>query len=179
MKQRTQRKARKLDRVKVLELAQHGMSTTDIAQHQGVAPSTVWRFLQQSEPERQALEQFKTGRADVLARLHAKALDVKERILDTMDDAVIKGMTISQKNGALIALNCVQGTIYDKERLERGESTQNLSVLSKLLRSRVGQIHKRKPLEGQTPIPETGSDSQDKRDPQKPTAVTPDLEQSQ
>jgi IS30 family transposase len=44
--ERTKRTARKLDRAKVVELADQGMSTADIAQHQGVAPSTVFRFLQ-------------------------------------------------------------------------------------------------------------------------------------
>jgi len=147
-----QRKARKLDRKKVLDLHAKGLSTQEIAQHQGVAPSTIWRFLQQSEPERQALEQFKTGRADVLARIQAKALDVKERILDTMDNAVIKGMTISQKNGALIALNNVQGTAFDKERLERGESTQNINQLSKLLRVNIKTLYA-KPLITQETAP--------------------------
>ena len=43
--QRTQRKPRKLDRAKVVELAEQGLKTVDIAKHQGVAPSTIFRFL--------------------------------------------------------------------------------------------------------------------------------------
>jgi IS30 family transposase len=131
--QRTQRTARKLDRAKVLELAEQGLSTPDIAKHQGVAPSTVFRFLQQTEPERQAVEAFKKERGDVFSRLSAKSLDLQEKIVDTFDDALIAALTPSQKSGLLMTLNVQAGTLYDKERLERGQSTANLSVLGKIV----------------------------------------------
>ena len=140
--ERTKRNARKMDRAKVVALAKQGMSTLDIARHQNVSPSTVWRFLQQTKPERQALELFKAHRADVLAGLQAKSLDTQERILDTLDDHVINALTPSQKSGLLLALNAVSGTSYDKERLERGESTENISTVSRMLES-VKSIHRR------------------------------------
>lgn len=139
----TKRTARKLDRKKVLELHERGLSNPEIAKHEGVAPSTIWRFLQQTKPEKQALEQFKANRADVLARLQAKSLDAQERIIDTLDDGVLNAMSPSQKSGLLFALNAQHGTSYDKERLERGESTSNISVLSRIIDSRVSSVHKR------------------------------------
>lgn len=141
-KERNKAKARRLDRKKVLELHAKGLTSHDIARHQGVAPSTVWRFLQQTEPERQALETFKTGRADVLARLGAKSIDVQERILDTMDDGVIKALLPHQKSGLLIALNAQHGTSYDKERLERGQSTQNVSLIAKMMGEALKEVGK-------------------------------------
>src|SRR5262245_49163662 len=114
--QRNQRTARKLDRKKVLDLHLRGVSNPEIAQHQGVAAATVWRFLQTTDTERRALQAFKTGRADVFARLQAKSVDVQERIIDTLDDGVLNEMTASQKSSMLIALNAQSGTIYDKER---------------------------------------------------------------
>lgn len=130
---RTQRTARRLDRAKTVELADQGMSTADIAQHQGVAPSTVFRFLQQTKPERQALEAFKKDRGDVFARLAAKSLNVQEAIVDSLDDAVVAALKPHEKGSLLHALNIQAGTLYDKERLERGQSTQNLSILGKFL----------------------------------------------
>ncbi len=141
--QRSERKARKLDRQKVLDLQAKGLSTVEIAHHQGVAPSTVWRFLQQTEPEGQALEQFKSNRADVLARLQAKSLDAQERILDTLKDDVVSELTPSQKSGMLFALNAQSGTVFDKERLERGESTSNISIISRMVDSTVSTLYKR------------------------------------
>ncbi len=123
----------KLDRTKALELHAKGLSITEIAQHQGVNRSTVWRFLRQTEPERQAVEEFKAGRADVLARLQAKSLDLQERILDTMSDRVVEALAPHQKSGLLHALNAQAGTLYDKERLERGKSTTNLGVMSRIV----------------------------------------------
>lgn len=138
----TQRSARKLDRKQVLDLHGKGLTTLEIAQHQGVAPSTVWRFLDRSQPQMEALEQFKGGRADVLAELQAKSLDVQDRILDSLDDRVLATLTPYQKSGLLHALNVQAGTLYDKERLERGQSTTNVSLIAKMMGQAFDQVHK-------------------------------------
>lgn len=44
-----------------------------------------------------------------------------------------------------MALNATTGTSFDKERLERGESTQNHSIVSTMVDARVGSLYKRKP----------------------------------
>jgi hypothetical protein len=143
--ERIQRTARKLDRAKTVELADRGMSTADIAQHQGVAPSTVFRFLQQTKPERQALEQFKSHRADCLARLQGMTLDIQDRLLRTMNDAVLGALKPGEKTGLLIALNATAGTAFDKERLERGQSTSNQSIMSTMLNATVKSLYAPKP----------------------------------
>ena len=131
--QRTQRKARKLDRAKATEQAGRGMTTPEIAQLQNLAPSTVFRFLRQSTPEREALEVFKKERGDVFARLAAKSLSVQERIVDTFDDALINALPVHQKGSLLHTLAVSAGILFDKERLERGQSSQNLAVLGRLI----------------------------------------------
>jgi transposase-like protein len=147
---RTRRTARKLDRAKAVELAEQGMSTADIAQHQGVAPSTVFRFLQQTKPERHALEVFKKERGDVFARLSANSLELQDKIVDTFSDGIIAALTPSQKSGLLMTLNVQAGTLYDKERLERGLSTSNqaLSLLGEIVlkaEARLGAAPKAEP----------------------------------
>lgn len=133
-------RARKLDRQKVLALHEQGLSIVDIAKHQQVDRSAVWRFLHSTEPERRALEQFKQNRADVFAKLQAKNLDVQERILDTLDEGVVNALTPHQKTGLLMSLNSQFGTIYDKERLETGKSTENVSMLTRMLESAQDQV---------------------------------------
>jgi IS30 family transposase len=130
---RTQRTARKLDRAKVVELAEQGLKTVDIAKHQGVAPSTIFRFLQHTEPDRHALEAFKKDRGDHFARLSMKSLELQDKIVDTFDDALIRTLKPHEKGSLLHALNIQAGTLYDKERLERGQSTSNLSILGKII----------------------------------------------
>lgn len=135
---RKRRDARKIDRKKVLELRGQGLAVTDIATHQGVAPSTIWRFLDRTKPQQEALERFKTGRADIFAEVQAKSLHVQNRILDSLQaDGVVEALTPHQKGGLLHSVNTVFGTVYDKERLERGQSTGNIAVMSKIM----GQAH--------------------------------------
>jgi|CXWL01.1.fsa_nt_gi IS30 family transposase len=146
--QRTQRKARKLDRKKVVELRTKNLSVEEIAKHQGVAPSTVWRFLQRTAPERQALETFKSNRADELANLQGKAMDVQHRVLDCIaadlqDEAIAGALSPSQKTQYLNAAAMVGGISFDKERLERGESTSNVSLVSRMIDASVSTLYKR------------------------------------
>jgi predicted transcriptional regulator len=140
----------KLNVKKVLSLRRRGLSTHEIAKHEGVAPSTVWRYLDRSEPDRVALERFKENRADVFAELQGKTIGVKHRIIQLIEkdieDGVLNALNPQAKAQYLNVLNNVQGTIYDKERLERGESTSNVSVVSKMVDSTVSGLYKRKPL---------------------------------
>jgi len=133
--QRIQRNARKLDREKVQALAAQGLSTTDIAKHQGTARTTVWRFLQQLKPQQHQLEQFKSNRADCLAQLHGKAVHVQDLALDRMlrdleDDGFTDALTPTAKAKFLQAAVVAGGVSYDKERLERGQSTSNTSLMA-------------------------------------------------
>ena len=82
----------------------------------------------------------------MLARLQAKSLDAQERILDTLDDGVIGALTPSQKSGLLMSLNAQHGTSFDKERLERGQSTSNQSIMSAMLGHAVKTLYTTKPV---------------------------------
>ena len=155
--QRTQRTPRKLDRAKVVELAEQGLKTIDIAKHQGVAPSTVFRFLQQTEPGRHALETFKKDRADAFARLSMKSLDVQDKILETFDDRLIATLQPHQKGSLLHALTIQFGVLYDKERLERGQSTGNISVLGKFILEAEAKLGSPKAAPGPTESAPAGS----------------------
>lgn len=135
--ERPQRSARKLDRKAALDQQARGLSNKEIAHLQGVATSTVRRFMERMAPEQAAVEEFKSGRADVLARIQGKSLDLQERILDSMNDGVVDALTPHQKSGLLHSLNAQAGTLYDKERLERGQSTSNLAVMGRIM----GQAH--------------------------------------
>ncbi len=140
----------KLDVKKVQSLRRRGLSSREIAKHQGVAPSTVWRYLYRSGPDQVALEHFKANRADIFAEMQGKTLGVKTRIIELIEkdieDGVLNALNPQAKAQYLNVLNNVQGTIYDKERLERGESTANISTVSRMINGTVGELYKDKPL---------------------------------
>lgn len=111
--------------------------------------STVWRCLKAFHPQymrdKQQLEDYKTGRADILTSFGAKTISVASRILDTLDDdAVIRTLTPHQKSGLLLSLNASHGTVYDKERLERGMSTSNQSTLLRVLHQAQAELYAQK-----------------------------------
>lgn len=126
-----------------LALAQskRGLTDTEIAKAQGVNQSTVWRFMQRMAPERAGVELFKANRAEVLARLQAKSLKVTEKIIDGLEDGDFTALTPQQKTGLILALNAQHGTTFDKERLERGQSTSNQSIVSRLIDSEVKDLY--------------------------------------
>lgn len=132
----------KLNEAKALELAQLGVSKADIAQHQGVDRKVIWRFLDDHLHVRQRLQRWKAHRADLLAALQADCYDVQQKILESIQkDGVIATLKTSEKTGLLMALNATAGTMFDKERLERGQSTSNQSIITSMLNSTVKALY--------------------------------------
>lgn len=75
----------------------------------------VHQVLQRYGIEANTLESFKEHRADILA-------GKQEAILNSIDTDAIKGMPVGQRIMSL-------GILYDKERLERGQSTANVASI--------------------------------------------------
>lgn len=133
----------KLPKAKVKQMAQSGLSTYQIAKVVGVNQSTIHRFLEKIKPETHAVSAFRSNRAEVLATLQAKNLTVQEKLLEKLeDDGLLAALTPAQISGLMFALNTQHGTLYDKERLETGQSTQNHSIVAKMLSSAVSDIYK-------------------------------------
>ena len=133
---------RKLDPGTVERLAAAGLGPVDIAKHQGVDRVTVWRYLHDHKLETKHIETFKAYRADLLAGLQSDSLSLQKRILATFDDGILSVLKPGEKTGLLMALNATSGTTFDKERLERGQSTQNVSLISKMMGSALDSAHK-------------------------------------
>ena len=90
------------------------MTTREIAKLADCDHTNVVRTLQRYGIEREATEDYKSRRADVFAGL-------QERILRSITDEAIK-------RTPAIQLVTAASILYDKERLERGQSTSNVDV---------------------------------------------------
>ena len=144
---RNSRIPRKLNPVKVRELAAQGLSIPDIAEHQGVNRSTVWRFLERLSPEQEALKRFQETRPDAFALLHGDTLQSHALALtrlreDLEDEDLMRATKPSIKAGILRDVAVAGGVIFDKERLERGQSTANIQTISKLIAMSDEQLFK-------------------------------------
>jgi hypothetical protein len=135
-----------LDPAKVEELATLGVKPPDIAKHQGVSRPAIVQFLERHQLERKAVEEFRQNRADLLSRVGALSLSALERGINSfqqsIDDGVFDLLSPTAKAGALRDMAVVHGTIYDKERLERGQSTENVSVMGKVIADVQGGLFK-------------------------------------
>jgi hypothetical protein len=148
---------RQLNPSKVIELAEKQVSTYDIAKHQGVNQSSVWRFLDAHKTQTQQVNIYKANRADLFARVSGMSLGVIEQVVqkiqEDLDNGVLDALTPPQKSAVARDLNIVAGTIYDKERLERGQSTENVSVMGKLVAEAHGGLFRNQQVRGQVALP--------------------------
>ena len=130
----------------------------DIAKRLGVTTGAVYKFLDKATPEHQALEAFKNNRANVFADLQSKAIDLQRKLIESFyENGVLVALTPQQKTGLMMSLNAVSGTIYDKERLELGKSTQNVGLIARMMGDSLGRIGKG-PSNGGDPTSETPSE---------------------
>ena len=104
----------KVDYSQALDLKlNHGLNYPQIAKIQGVSTQAIHKKLQQFLPN-EATELYKDKRADILAHTQLK-------LITQIDTARLK-------KAQLRDLIVSAGILYDKERLERGQSTANIDV---------------------------------------------------
>lgn len=141
----------KINASQVLHDANSGKSGRQIAKALGVSHTAIQNLLAKHRQEIQQVREYKTTRAEHLARVQAKAIALQEQLIeDIAEDRLLGVMKPGQKAGILIALNSLHGTLYDKERLETGQSTANISTISKMMDAQVGSLYHRV---GKTPRP--------------------------
>jgi hypothetical protein len=110
---------KKIDHRKTIELANRGLTPTEIAHYQGCDPSNITRVLQRYGLERTNIDEYISQRPQILAGLQDKILQSI-----TMDD--LKRSPVGQRV-------MMYGILYDKERLETGKSTQNVQGVYHLI----------------------------------------------
>lgn len=101
----------------IIEVAEQNPNLThdQIATLEDVSRSTVTKILLGYGIDKQEVEDFKQHRADIFGGL-------QKRILKSITDDDIKKAPVGSRILAVAQL-------YDKERLERGQSTENVSLL--------------------------------------------------
>lgn len=122
----TTARKRKYNCKKVVRQAMEGIGPAMIARENGVAISTITRYLDSIGLTNQELEKYKKHRPDLKALIGMKG---EEKILEIIPTICAEQLKPSEKNGALMALNAIVGTRHQEERLETDQSTSNTAVL--------------------------------------------------
>lgn len=102
----------------LLLLRAKGLSHSQIARVVGCTPSNITKRLQLVD-DPILIEDFKSARADVLAYQ-------QRRVLNHITDDKLKAASAYQLVGMFSLL-------HERERLERGQSTQNIAALSQVI----------------------------------------------
>lgn len=110
--QLSNRSRTKIDIYQALKQYEDGVTYQELAKAYGCSAQNVHQRLSPYIKRRKEVQQFKENRADLLA-------DIQEKILSSIDDKLIKKAQLLQRVDAA-------GKLYDKERLERGQSTENI-----------------------------------------------------
>ena len=92
-----------------------GLTYNELGKLNGTGHVAMIKLLARHGITREHVEEYKSGRAELFA-------GIQERVLLSITSGDIEKASLRDK---VIAA----GVIYDKERLERGQSTSNVSVL--------------------------------------------------
>ncbi len=98
---------------KIIELRKRGNTYKEIGNILGCTRQNIELRLRPFKAEIEALPSFKEQKADVLAVF-------QQKILNSLTPRDIKSMPVGSRLTGF-------GILYDKERLERGQSTENIS----------------------------------------------------
>lgn len=111
----------KLNPQQLLELKRlnPNLTTRQLGKLTDTDHSAIVKCFQRYGIKREHLEAYKTNRADILAGL-------QETVLASLTEEDIKKAGLRDKT-------ILFGTLYDKERLERGQSTNNQAVFFRIV----------------------------------------------
>ena len=120
-----EKRPKNTDITKVLDQVRRNpqLTTREIGALNGVSHVAVVNLFKRHGIEKARIDEYKTNRADFLAGLQEKVL--QSITVSDLEKASLRDKVISA------------GVLFDKERLERGQSTVNLaSIYSQALESR-------------------------------------------
>lgn len=118
----------KINPDKVIELREQGLTCTDIAKHQGVHTSTITRFLDKHANYLDDFITFKNNRDIEYDLALYKQAKIREKIQDSMQESDFSQLKPEQKGRVLRDVETAGGIMYDKHRLETGQTTANIGV---------------------------------------------------
>ena len=98
----------------IIDYYAKGLTHKEIAAIAGVAQQTISERIKKYSTHIQSLDKYKKHRGDILAV-------TQSRIINSLSDEDIQKSSAYQRVGMF-------GILYDKERLERDKSTQNLAI---------------------------------------------------
>ncbi len=117
------------EQAKAVALKEQGAQTVDIARALSCSRSTVKDMLKRVDQEAAQVKEYVSKRGDLLAQTQAMIANVEQMVLNSITEQDVNACTATQKATILAQLTTARAINFDKERLERGQSTSNINSL--------------------------------------------------
>lgn len=109
--------------------ATKSMPKTEVARKFGIAVNTVYEVLKRVKTDSPLVNDYKAQRAEISAWNQLKRQEKQVDILDTITQEDIEGADLKTKMVMINTLGLDKNREFEMERLERGESTENVAVI--------------------------------------------------
>lgn len=116
-------------KVLVKSLVDAGLNYRRVSDITGVSPAYIVKIVREFESNREFVEWYKRNRTAILQKAQMDNLALQEAIRDSVTEEELRKWTPDQRARWYQVLGTDYGIKYDKERLERGESTENVSII--------------------------------------------------
>ena len=121
-------------KVVVKSLVDSGMPYRDIRKVVGdISQGYISLIVKEFETSKPVVEWYKKNKADVLLKCQVDDLELQSAIKQTIKYSDVEEWTTEQKQKWFSALAIDHAIKYDKERLESGQSTENVGVVVKAI----------------------------------------------
>ena len=116
-------------KVVVKSLVDAGTSYRKINEITGVSLGLITRIVKEFESNQELIDSYKKNKINILMKAQLENLALQKAIRDSITEEDLKKWTPDQKARWYQVLGTDHGIKFDKERLERGQSTENVSVI--------------------------------------------------
>ena len=116
-------------KVVVKSLVDAGMPYRTVNEVTGVSLGLITKIVKEFEANRELVEWYRGNKVNILLKMQVDNLALQNAIRGSVTEEELKGWTPDQKQRWFMALGTDFGIKYDKERLESGQSTENVAVI--------------------------------------------------
>ncbi|MFC1515628.1 hypothetical protein ACFL7E_02590 [Thermodesulfobacteriota bacterium] len=119
-------------KVVVKSLVDAGNNYRKIREMMGVSLGAIHKIAKDFEADRELVEFYRNNKSDILLKAQMNNMALQQAIINSISDEDIKRMTANEKARWYQVLGTDHGIKFDKERLERGESTENIAHIHRI-----------------------------------------------
>ena len=119
----------------VKALIDNGASRTKIAKAFGVSRTYIYKIKKEIESNPELFEWYQTKRSNIQLATQIRDSRIQDFVLDSITKKDIKDASLSEKAKLVAVLGTDRRGEYIQERLERDQTTENVGMIVKYLKS--------------------------------------------